>query len=109
MKEIFLTVALGILILAAVGVLVASSIIIIGCPPRPTMQTDFAVISYYEGTRRISFHATASAAENFEGFGRLYDDGIYGGYDLYVDPRYDFQEVLDYLKAWDGCHEEEEE
>jgi len=108
MKKIFLTVALGILILAAVGVGVATRPII-GCPPRPTMQTDFAVIDYYDDTGRISFYATASAAENFEGLGRLYDDGIYGGYDLYVDPRYDFQEVLDYLKAWDGCHEDEEE
>jgi len=124
MKKTFLTVGLGILILsfALAGcasratpmpaeVTEDSGIIIIGCPPRPVMQTDFAVGGHYEGTGRISFYATEDIADAFEEFGWIHSeayltsDGNCGRHSLYVDARYDFQEVLAYLQSWNECHE----
>ncbi len=73
------------------------------CPPRPSYKTEFAIGSYYSGTGRITFNATEDMAASTEEFGWLVHD--FEGYTLYVDHRYDFQEVLDYLEFWGECHE----
>ncbi len=72
------------------------------CPSRPTYETEFAVRNYYEGVGRITFDTTEDMASDTKEFGDLYHD-LDGGYTLYVNSRYVFQEVLDYLEAWGEC------
>lgn len=72
------------------------------CPSPPRYKTEFAISSYYEGTGSINFDATEDIAAAAEAFGWLYEGD--GGYTLYVDSRYDFQEVLAYLESWGECH-----
>jgi len=76
------------------------------CPPVPRHKTGFAVTSYYEGTGRMTFQATEDMATSTEEFGWLSHD--FDGYTLYVDSRYDFQEVLDYLSSWNECYHGED-
>jgi len=72
------------------------------CPPKPRYKADFAVTSDIEWLRMVGIDATAEAAMQAEEFGNLVHDWD-SDYTLYVGPRYDFQEVLDYLNSWDEC------
>ena len=76
------------------------------CPPRPQRQTASSIIQdYWEPTGRITFYADAieSYAEDFfSEFGGFYPDSG-NSYTLWVDARYDFNEVLEYLQRSE-CH-----
>ena len=78
-----------------VAQVVKSSLIL--CPPVPRHKTGFAISSYYELTGRITFQASEDMAADTEEFGWVYDG--FDDYTLYVDRRYDFQEVLAYLQS----------
>ncbi len=81
---------------------------ILTCPPRPSRKTDFAIDSHYEETGRITFNATEDMAADTEEWGWLSYDMVDDKYSLYVDSRYEFQEVLDYLESWGECSHDQD-
>ena len=73
--------------------------------PTPTPPKRSYLTVTHEGITFIDFDATAEAAGDVQEFGNLFQVGR-GKYILYVDDlRYNFQEVLAYLKSWDECRE----
>jgi len=68
---------------------------------KPQLKRELAVEWSNEPTHFISFYATPDAVEDVKQFGRitLFSDAP-NLYHLVVDGRYDFQEVLEYLKNY---------
>ena len=71
----------------------------------PQMKREVAIAGVFNinHLRRIDFYSTADAVIDFMQFGYLqkYGDGTSRDkYSLYVDPRYDFDEVVKYMENY---------
>ena len=75
------------------------------CPPRPGQSVALGIRDYGEDWRYIAFETALDVEDDLAGFGELVTARP-ESYTLWVDARYDFQEVLAYLEAWDECHDE---
>lgn len=68
---------------------------------KPQMKREVMVKSFSSGVGYIGFYATADASTEFNEFGTLrvsdYENNLYY---LYVDTRYDFNEVLEFIKGY---------
>lgn len=64
--------------------------------PQPQVEVAIRVIS--PGVF-VSFYATPDAASEFAEFGKLDDEGT-SKYILWVDTRYNFNEVVEYIKGY---------
>ena len=65
---------------------------------KPQIKVEVAVTYVNPATHAISFHASQDAAIEFGDFGWMVSDSFQkDAYSLLVDPRYDFQEVVDYI------------
>lgn len=62
---------------------------------KPKPRQKVAIASKLKNVRHIEFWASSSDASEFAQFGNMYRSGE--KYDLYVDARYDFNEVLRYI------------
>ena len=62
---------------------------------KPTMKREIAIQS--EGTDMIYFWCTPDAAQAMTRFGPVQRWAYEGQYQLIVDPRFDFQEVREYI------------
>lgn len=68
---------------------------------KPVMKQEVAIQGYNETFRVITFYATQDAVTEFEGFGRIKNfDDIRDKYNLYMDARFDFAEVLAYIQNY---------
>jgi hypothetical protein len=68
---------------------------------KPIPKREVAVYTVIQAVRQINFHATNDAVTEFDEFGTRVDaGGILGGYSLYVDSRYDFDEVLAFIEGY---------
>ena len=68
---------------------------------KPTLKREVAVSLVLRSINAIGFHATDDAVTEFEQFGVLTEAlAISGGYRLYVDSRYDFDEVLAFIENY---------
>ena len=67
---------------------------------KPVMQKEVALDRAIkcEGVQSISFWGTPDAAKDFEQFGHLAEEN--GKYYLHLDGRYDFDEVVEYIKKY---------
>jgi len=70
---------------------------------KPTIKREVAVTFALESVGQIDFYATSDAVTEFEKFGAIDPSGrgLADHYTIRVDARYDFNEVLDYIKAYD--------
>jgi hypothetical protein len=70
-------------------------------PEKPQRKLKVAVVNTmnYGTTRRINFHAAKQYAEPFGEFGFLVNEGCPEHWVLDVDGRYDFNEVVEYIKS----------
>lgn len=68
---------------------------------KPVMKQDVAVLTSVENSKMIVFYATNDAVTEFVDFGEVIKrpDGK-NKYNLYVDPRFDFAEVLAYIQNY---------
>lgn len=66
---------------------------------KPKMKQEVKVTSSEKDDRRIYFFATPEFVTDFESFGTIRVTGSVDGYVLYVDPRFDFDEVLEYIQS----------
>jgi len=71
-------------------------------PEKPQRKRKVAVveISHHGTTREICFHAAKEFAELFGEFGHLLNRGGSECWVLHVDGRYEFGEVVEYIKNW---------
>ena len=69
---------------------------------KPVMTREVAVKDASPSLRWIHFYASPDAVEGFMSFGLCEPMSSFGGdgYRLQVDPRYDFEEVLNYIKNY---------
>jgi len=65
---------------------------------KPKMKREVAIVSIDHTTDSIMFTASREAAQKFAEFGSLLL--LSRSYHLKVDPRFDFHEVLQYIKNY---------
>jgi hypothetical protein len=65
---------------------------------KPTIKREVA-IKHITKNWRIVFYASRDAAEDFSQYGTLFSDPG-NQYTLFVDGRFDFDEVVDYIKNY---------
>ena len=69
---------------------------------KPVMQNSPVINFTSKESGYISFWATPDAAKEFEQFGQIFEWGDGSEkYSLYIDDRFDFDEVLAYIKNYD--------
>ena len=66
---------------------------------KPVMKRDTAVVFQDEKQGIIRFFAPRIAVMDFSNFGEVRENGQ--AYFLEVDGRFDFAEVVDYIKTWE--------
>ena len=64
--------------------------------PKKKRRVGLRVPSFQKSA--IRFNADEETAKKLEGFGHLSQNGL-GAYELWVDARYDYDEVLDYINS----------
>lgn len=67
---------------------------------KPTMRTEVAVSVVAETVRSIYFYATQDAVTEFTEFGEIEKAGSANYYRLEVDARFDFQEVVSFIRGY---------
>ena len=68
---------------------------------KPEPKREAAVDRYHETAGSIDFYASPDALEDIKEFGYVLPDPIIPNrYILYVDKRYNFQEVLAYIEKY---------
>ena len=67
---------------------------------KPVMKKEVAVVYANAETRDIGFYSTQDAVTEFAEFGLLRKGYSPDRYVLSVDSRFDFTEVVDYMKAY---------
>ena len=68
---------------------------------KPVMQNSPVIKFISKESGYISFYATPVAAKEFEQFGHIFEWGDDAEkYSLYVNGRFDFDEVLAYIKTY---------
>ena len=68
---------------------------------KPQMKSEIAVDTYDKSSRLIRFHGSKDAMEDTKQFGTIFVVDFFADlYTLYVDARYDFDEVLDYIQEY---------
>lgn len=68
---------------------------------KPQMKREVMVKNFYAGVGYIGFYSTADASTEFSEFGTLrVSDSEDNLYYLYVDIRFDFDEVLEFIKGY---------
>jgi hypothetical protein len=74
--------------------------------PKPQRKSEMAVISAASGGRMIRFNAEPRLAEMLKEFGKVFPsptsqaDPTNETFELTVDARLDFNEVLQYIESW---------
>jgi len=68
---------------------------------KPQPKTEVAINSCVPSLRYMTIFASADAATEFKDFGSLTLDKLIGWYTLFVDPRFDFDEVVAYIENYD--------
>jgi hypothetical protein len=71
--------------------------------PAPQMKSEIAISSIAAGSRVISFNCSPSMLIKMKNFGHITMNNP-GFYSIIVDARYEFNEVLEYIR--DGCKDE---
>lgn len=66
---------------------------------KPTPKKEVGVLFASKAARHIRFNSTEDAVTEFLSFGKLTIDGR-ESYSLFVDSRYDFDEVLAYIQNY---------
>ncbi len=66
----------------------------------PKRKRDLGIVTYNSDRRVISFNTYADVVEGLDKFGLIFGRGE--EYTLYVDGRYDFKDVLDYMFSLAG-------
>lgn len=66
---------------------------------KPQPKREVGVRGWHDSVRVIYFDASADAIGDFEEFGRIHHSGG-SEYQLYVDSRFDFKEVLEYVRNY---------
>ena len=66
---------------------------------KPQPKREVAIITISKSGSHITFHASADAIEDFKDFGRIEPDRDF--YWLWVDTRYNFDEILEYIKGYE--------
>ncbi len=67
---------------------------------KPLMRTRLAIDWFGENSRVIVFFTEPEIAQEFSEFGKLEPEG--SRYTLTVDPRFDFQEVVTFVRQREG-------
>lgn len=68
---------------------------------KPVPKSEVAISNIFPNDRYISFWATNDAMSDFISFGRYGKlVGTDSGYYIVVDPRFDFDEVVEYIKNY---------
>lgn len=68
---------------------------------KPTMQKEVAIEAVVPSAALVSFYATGDAASEFADYGRLTKaESIPNLYYLYVDRRFDFDEVVAFIENY---------
>ena len=68
---------------------------------KPIMKKEVAISYFMKLVREIVFYSTDDAATEFERYGQLtQDETISDKYRLAVDPRFDFDEVVEYVESY---------
>lgn len=66
---------------------------------KPVMKSKTAVVFKNSSDGVIRFYADPEAIKDFSEFGSILD-GFNGAHFLYVNGRYDFDEVVNYIENW---------
>jgi len=72
---------------------------------KPQIKAEVAVRWAPASTGLIYFYASLDALPEFTGFGSVMPGQLANEWVLSVDPRYDFDEVLAYMKSFDKRNE----
>jgi hypothetical protein len=72
---------------------------------RPTMKKEVAISVVSETVRAIYFYATQDAASEFAEFGQMGNANGTNHYRLEVDARFDFQEVVSFIRDYGSQNE----
>ena len=69
---------------------------------KPTPKKEVAVSWYCDGggIKAIYFYSTTDALPDFVSFGKITEWTSQDYYQLKVDPRFDFKEVLEYIQRY---------
>lgn len=68
--------------------------------PKITCKLKIVGVKTFQGVTRIAFYTEPHVANNFETFGTLEPGADKNFYLLKVDPRYDADEVIEYMESW---------
>lgn len=65
---------------------------------KPKIKRELAIMSAFKNSYTIFFYATPDTASSIKEFGKV---AFYGNdlYDITIDRRFDFDEVLNYIKS----------
>lgn len=66
---------------------------------KPTLKAEVAIDMIFPAARLIVFYSTPDAASEFEEFGKMFAESP-SRFHLFVDARYDFDEVVMYIKNY---------
>jgi len=66
---------------------------------KPTLKAEVAIDMIFPAGRFIILYATTDAASEFSEFGDIHAEGK-GRYHLFVDARYDFDEVIAFIRNY---------
>lgn len=72
---------------------------------KPAMKRKLAITSSMPSMKAISFYADKDISDLLEEFGKVFsraEEGFPDSRTLYVDPRFEFKEVMEYMKALNG-------
>ena len=68
---------------------------------KPIMKQEVAILVSIKSVRQIVFFATNDAVSEFAPYGNIIrDDNVREKYSMFVDARYDFDEVLEYMQGY---------
>lgn len=68
---------------------------------KPVMQREVAIDTIIQATGYVSLWATPDAAQELAQYGEIYQwEEVANKYTLYVDGRFDFGEVVAYIKSF---------
>ncbi len=67
---------------------------------KPTLKREVAIQNILRGVNMITFYATDDAVTEFESFGAISPKNTLGLYELWVDSRVDFEEVVEFIEDY---------
>lgn len=69
---------------------------------KPVMKRKLAITNLVPSMRIVSFYADKDTADSLKEFGKVFsntEEDLRDSHELYVDPRFDFEDVVEYMES----------